>query len=134
MCGGGLLADSRALPLDADQLEFLIKAAAKDWRNVEPTIVGTLLEWALGPVERHKLGAHYTPRAYVERLVIPTVVKPFRAGWDAARAAAITLDREGKRADAIAEVKRFHHRLCEVRVLNPERQSKSSMGTRSEAC
>ncbi|HEV7401529.1 MAG TPA: hypothetical protein VGO11_01335 [Chthoniobacteraceae bacterium] len=51
----------------------------KDWRDVEPAIFGTLLERALDPVERHKLGAHYTPRAYVERLVIPTVVEPLRA-------------------------------------------------------
>ncbi len=116
---GGLFAEAHALPLDADQLELLIEAAAQDWRDVEPAIFGTLLERALDPVERHKLGAHYTPRAYVERLVIPTVVEPLRAEWDAARAAAITLDRDGQRAEAIAEVQRFHRRLCEVRVLDP---------------
>jgi hypothetical protein len=116
---GNLFAEAHALPLDADQLELLIEAAAQDWRDVEPAIFGTLLERALDPVERHKLGAHYTPRAYVERLVIPTVVEPLRAEWDAARAAAITLDREGRRADAIAELQRYHRRLCEVRVLDP---------------
>ncbi|GEM_PF-3166288 len=42
--------------------------------------VGTLLERALDSVERHKLGAHYTPLAYVERLVIPTVIQPLREG------------------------------------------------------
>ncbi|PSQ97733.1 MAG: hypothetical protein BRD55_00900 [Bacteroidetes bacterium SW_9_63_38] len=35
---------------------------------MEPAIFGTLLERALDPRERHKLGAHFTPRAYVERL------------------------------------------------------------------
>jgi len=39
-----------------------------------------LLERALDSVERHKLGAHYTPLAYVERLVIPTVIQPLREG------------------------------------------------------
>ena len=34
------------------------------------------------PAERHKLGAHYTPRAYVERLVLPTVIEPLRAEWE----------------------------------------------------
>lgn len=38
------------------------------WKDVEPAIFGTLLERALDPAERHQLGAHYTPRAYVERL------------------------------------------------------------------
>ena len=40
------------------------------------------------PLERHKLGAHYTPRAYVERLVLPTVIEPLRAEWHAVQAAA----------------------------------------------
>jgi hypothetical protein len=51
-------------------------------REVEPAIFGTLLERALDPTERHALGAHYTPRAYVERLVLPTVVEPLRADWE----------------------------------------------------
>jgi len=75
---GGLFADPSALPLTRDQLDLLIEAAGADWKDVEPAIFGTLLERALDPVERHKLGAHYTPRAYVERLVIPTVIQPLR--------------------------------------------------------
>ncbi|MEI6035780.1 MAG: DNA methyltransferase [Verrucomicrobiae bacterium] len=116
---GGLFEHATALPLTDDQFELLIEASRADWRDVEPAIFGTLLERALNPIERHKLGAHYTPRAYVERLVMPTVVEPLRAEWDAAKAAAVTLDRQGKTNDAVAEVQRFHRRLCEVRVLDP---------------
>jgi hypothetical protein len=71
---GYLFAEPWALELDADQVRLLIQAARADWKDVEPAIFGTLLERALDPVERHKLGAHYTPRAYVERLVMPTIV------------------------------------------------------------
>ncbi|MCB9130777.1 MAG: hypothetical protein H6647_07525 [Anaerolineales bacterium] len=78
---GGLFEESSALPLTADQLQLLIEAAQADWRDVEPAIFGTLLERALDPTERHKLGAHYTLRAYVDRLVLPTVVEPLRAEW-----------------------------------------------------
>lgn len=113
---GGLFEQATALPLSDDQFELLIEASRADWRDVEPAIFGTLLERALSPIERHKLGAHYTPRAYVERLVMPTVVEPLRAEWDAAKAAAITLDRQGKRKEAVEEVQRFQRRLCEVRV------------------
>jgi SAM-dependent methyltransferase len=116
---GGLFEQATALPLTDDQFELLIEASRADWRDVEPAIFGTLLERALNPIERHKLGAHYTPRAYVERLVMPTVVEPLRAEWDAVRAAALTLDRAGKRQEAIGEVQRFHRRLCELRVLDP---------------
>ncbi|NQU39534.1 MAG: hypothetical protein HQ523_06245 [Lentisphaerae bacterium] len=82
---GGLFAEATALPLNRDQIQLLIEAALSDWRDVEPAIFGTLLERALDPVERHKLGAHYTPRAYVERLVMPTIINPVRAEWEAVR-------------------------------------------------
>ncbi len=116
---GGLFAESRALPLTCDQIELLIEAAKADWRHVEPSIFGTLLERALDPHERHKLGAHYTPRAYVERLVLPTVIEPLRKDWDAVQAAAITLHRQSKEQDAIDEVENFLNRLAHIRVLDP---------------
>ena len=71
---GGLFADPTALEVNRDQLDLLIEASSKQWKDVEPAIFGTLLERALDPVERHKLGARYTPRAYVERLVMPTII------------------------------------------------------------
>jgi hypothetical protein len=73
---GGLFRDATALPLNEIQLSLLIQAASHNWREVEPAIFGTLLERALDKRQRHKLGAHYTPRAYVERLVNPTVIEP----------------------------------------------------------
>ena len=118
-----------ALPLKAEQIDGLLAAARPSWQEVEPSIFGTLLERALDPSERHALGAHYTPRAYVERLVLPAVVEPLRAEWADAQAAALLLANEGnalkgkKRADKLAEaraeLRRFHHRLCAVRVLDP---------------
>ncbi len=116
---GGLFADTDALPVDAVQLSLLIEAATADWREVEPAIFGTLLERALDKRQRHKLGAHYTPRAYVERLVLPTIVEPLRADWENARAAALRLDADAKPADARATLHAFHRRLCETRVLDP---------------
>ena len=88
---GGLFKDANALPLNAVQLSLLIDAAGRDWKEVEPAIFGTLLERALDKRQRHKLGAHYTPRAYVERLVVPTVIEPLRADWRDVQAAAVAL-------------------------------------------
>jgi hypothetical protein len=116
---GGLFADTRALPVNAAQLGLLRRASACEWRHVEPAIFGTLLERALSPGERHKLGAHYTPRAYVERLVLPTLVEPLREEWEHVRAAAVTLASRGDLKGAIRETRAFHHRLCAVRVLDP---------------
>ncbi|GAB2612969.1 class I SAM-dependent DNA methyltransferase [Novilysobacter erysipheiresistens] len=116
---GKLFKQPDILPLDREQVALLAEAAHAKWQHVEPAIFGTLLERALSPKDRHKLGAHYTPRAYVERLVLPTVIEPLRKEWTEAQAAAGTLADEGKHKDAIAELRRFHHRLCSVRVLDP---------------
>lgn len=116
---GGLFAEAQAIALDRDQMELLLKASEADWRYVEPAIFGTLLERALNPRERHKLGAHYTPRAYVERLVLPTVIEPLRAEWKEVQVAALTYEGQGKHKEAVAEIRAFHRHLCEVRVLDP---------------
>lgn len=112
-------ADGYVLLLTPVQINQLIAAAKSNWREVEPAIFGTLLERALEPTERHALGAHYTPRAYVERLVLPTVVEPLRADWANVQAAAVVLATDGKLEEARAEVRKFHHQLCTVRVLDP---------------
>ncbi|MEO6518775.1 MAG: DNA methyltransferase, partial [Pseudoxanthomonas sp.] len=116
---GKLFKQPDTLPLDREQLGLLIEAAHADWQHVEPAIFGTLLERALSPGERHKLGAHYTPRAYVERLVLPTVIEPLREEWSNAQAAALTLAAEDRPDEAVQALLRFHHRLCTVRVLDP---------------
>ncbi|MAE92067.1 MAG: SAM-dependent methyltransferase [Pelagibaca sp.] len=116
---GGMFATATAIPLDRDQMALLLQAAEADWRYVEPAIFGTLLERALNPRERHKLGAHYTPRAYVERLVLPTVIEPLREEWQEVQTAALAYEKQGKHKEAVAEVRNFHKHLCDVRVLDP---------------
>lgn len=117
---GGLFADNTVLPVNDIQLGILKAAAALDWQHVEPAIFGTLLERALGGEgERHKLGAHFTPRGYVERLVLPTVIEPLRAEWENVRAAAVQIGKRGEIEKARAEINRFHERLCDVKVLDP---------------
>ena len=116
---GGLFADCSALPLNQDQLELLLEAAKSNWADVEPAIFGTLLERALDPVERHKLGAHYTPRAYVERLVIPTIMEPLREEWDNVYATATAFYNSDKVWEAQKNVRDFHEKLCHIRVLDP---------------
>ena len=116
---GGLFSDFTVLPVNGLQLGLLKEAAKQNWSHVEPAIFGTLLERALNPAERHKLGAHYTPRAYVERLVLPTVVEPLRAEWESVRAAAFTHARAGNLKAARDEVNAFHDKLCRIIVLDP---------------
>ena len=102
-----------------EEIGELRRAAGYDWRDVDPSIFGTLLEQALDPRERRRLGAHYTPRAYVERLVVATVIEPLRADWDQALSTAERQKSEGRMADAVATIGAFHEALCRTRVLDP---------------
>ncbi|WP_209348162.1 DNA methyltransferase [Pontixanthobacter sp. CEM42] len=116
---GSLFKTHRALPLEADDIRELWLASKKDWRDVEPAIFGTLLERALNTKERGKLGAHFTPRVYVERLVVPTIIEPLREDWEEVQALVEDLRRAGNNDAALEAVRQFHHTLCITRVLDP---------------
>jgi hypothetical protein len=124
---GSFFEDATAFDLPKEQLETLYAAAAKDWSQVEPAIFGTLLERALEKKERSRLGAHYTPRSYVERLVRPVVMEPLRQQWDEIE---LELKRvletaEGKeptaaqRKQATQEIQTFLTQLRQVKILDP---------------
>jgi hypothetical protein len=125
---GGLFAECEVLPLDAAQLELMIQAAEADWSEVEPSIFGTLVERALDERERQRLGAHYTPRAYVERLVNKVVMEPLRADWQgvlvevqhALEGASEAADSQQQaKAAAGKRVEAFLAQLWEVKVMDP---------------
>lgn len=121
---GGLFASDAAggidaLPVDGLQLGLLIDAASRDWSQVEPAIFGTLLERALDRDERGRLGAHFTPRTYVERLVLPTILEPIREKWEAAKAAALQHAAGDDLEQAREQIRAFHKWLCELRILDP---------------
>jgi hypothetical protein len=116
---GSIFREHEPLPLDREEIALMIDAGKCDWKDVEPAIFGTLLERALDPRERHKLGAHFTPRAYVERLVVPTIIEPVRDDWEAARAASLAEANAGRIEKAKAEARKFLDGLTATKVLDP---------------
>lgn len=119
---GHFFESAEALPLTRDEIALLLEAARADWQAVEPTIFGTLLTRALDPAERHRLGAEYTPRAFIERIVRPTVEEPVRERWTAVQAEVLQLVGTGRpkdRAAAEQRVRAFLDWLRALRVLDP---------------
>ncbi len=116
---GNLFSRARAFPLGREEIGELIAAARHDWTLVDPAIFGTLLEQALDPKERGRLGAHYTPRAYVERLVRVTVMEPLREDWREVLLRIQSAMDAGDRAAAQEFAEAFHRRLCDTKVLDP---------------
>lgn len=86
---GGLFAKVEPLELDRFQLDLIGKedegAATKDWSMVNPAIFGTLFQDSMDEGERHAFGAHYTYEADIQRIVGPTIVRPWRERIDFAK-------------------------------------------------
>lgn len=116
---GGLFASTKTYVLGkADRGELLVAAKA-DWRRVEPAIFGTLLEQALTATERAKLGAHYTPRPYVERLVQATIMDVLEAEWAEVQAGVAEATAGNKNKQALSLTTAFHNRIKALRILDP---------------
>ena len=97
----------------------LHQAAEKDWRNIEPSIFGTLFERALDASKRSQLGAHYTGAADIDLVVQPVVMEPLRREWDDVQREVNGLISGGDGAAARDRLEAFQHRLASATVLDP---------------
>ncbi len=85
---GGLFDGAEPLLLETPDLKLVADTADEhDWSEIDPAIFGTMFEEALKATrKRAALGAHYTDRAKILKIVDPVIVWPLEAEWSAARA------------------------------------------------
>ena len=123
-------------------LQRLGEACERNWRDIEPSIFGTLFERALDASKRAQTGAHYTGADDIELVVEPVVMTPLRREWQETRAAIDKLlDSEQESNAVLATTQRtgfepltalatalrttrerldaFRQRLASVKVLDP---------------
>ncbi len=79
---GGLFDNDKALKLDLEEIELVYEAAKKDWSDIDPSIMGTLFERGLDPKKQSQLGAHYTDRDMIMKIINPVVVDPLMVEWE----------------------------------------------------
>ena len=82
---GGLFDDAATLPLEPPDLKLIADTAEEhDWSEIDPSVFGSLFEQALKATrERPALGAHYTDREKILKIVEPVIVRPLAAEWEA---------------------------------------------------
>lgn len=102
---GGLFADIDPIELTSPELHALQEAASENWAKVKPSIFGTLFQSSMGQTDRHAFGAHYTSEADIQKVVLPTIVQPWRE-----RIAA---------TDKLKDLKTLRDDLLGYRVLDP---------------
>jgi type II restriction/modification system DNA methylase subunit YeeA len=119
---GGLFEGTGALPLEAEELAILWEASKLDWSNVEPSIFGTLFERSLDPAKRSQLGAHYTSREDILKIVEPVILEPLRNEWRAIRdEIEVKNAKDNKKDKKYVEqsISEFLQKLHSLKVLDP---------------
>ena len=116
---GDLFNSANTVELSTTALQRLGEATQKNWRNIEPSIFGTLFERALDASKRAQLGAHYTGADDIMLVIDPVVMEPLRREWDATRHEVGELQADGDDAAAHARLLVFQQRLASVTVLDP---------------
>jgi hypothetical protein len=123
---GGLFDSGDVLTLTAPEIGTLLDVGRLDWGQIEPAIFGTLFERGLDPAQRAQLGAHYTSRDDILRLVEPVILRPLQREFAAMQARVTELTRrrdaspkKGPDPEARRLFEAFLARLRSVRVLDP---------------
>jgi hypothetical protein len=102
---GGIFAKVDPVELNPSELELLSEACSENWGKINPAIFGTLFQSSMDKRERHEKGAHYTPESEIMRVVLPTIVQPWRD-----RIASTT---------TLADLRIARQELTSLRVLDP---------------
>ncbi|MEM1368467.1 MAG: DNA methyltransferase [Cyanobacteria bacterium P01_H01_bin.15] len=102
---GGLFDSINPLELDQYCLERLATAADYNWKNVNPAIFGALFESTMNSSERHAYGAHFTSESDVQKIVNPTITKPWKERLENAK--------------TLKSLVTLHDELAGFRVLDP---------------
>ena len=116
---GDLFNDIDTVEFGPDALGKLLEATEKDWRNIDPSIFGTLFERALDATKRSQLGAHYTDPDDIMRVVEPVVMAPLRREWETVRDRVSDLLFEDDSDEARIRIEAFRQRLFDLTVLDP---------------
>lgn len=102
---GGIFQEVEPIELNPGEISLLADAAGENWGKVQPQVFGTLFQSSMDRVERHAYGAHFTSEADVQKIVTPTIVRPWRERIEA--------------AGTLAQLRSLRQELVEYKVLDP---------------
>lgn len=102
---GGLYSTVTPFDLTFEEMTALGLACQEDWSQVRPVIFGTLFEQSLDKPERHAYGAYFTSEADIQKVVLPSIVRPWR--------------RRIAEAETLEELGQVEQDLLAYQVLDP---------------
>ena len=116
---GDLFNTVDTVELSAVALQRLGEACKSNWRDIEPSIFGTLFERALDASKRAQTGAHYTGADDIRLVIEPVVMKPLRREWETVRQEIEELSEQAEADAAKTRLDGFRQRLASAKVLDP---------------
>jgi SAM-dependent methyltransferase len=75
---GGLFQVVDPLEFNKGEAAYMRDASSENWAKVAPPIFGTLFQSSMDEDRRHAFGAHFTSEADIQKVVLPTIVRPWR--------------------------------------------------------
>ena len=104
---GGLFEKEHPVPvLSRKSRKLLIENGEMDWKSINPDIFGSMFQSIVDLEQRHELGAHYTSRENIMKVINPLFLDSLREDFEKAKASP-------KKLEA------FHHRLSEIKIFDP---------------
>ena len=109
---GELFREQVSVPsFDAAMRKCLLEACRFDWSGISPAIFGALFQSVMDRDQRRALGAHYTTEKNILKVIEPLFLDELRAEFKRIMARSVSRRR--------TELRRFHERLGELRILDP---------------
>ena len=102
---GGLFGQVDPMELAIEEVSLLHEAATEHWSSVSPPIFGTLFQSSMDADRRHAIGAHFTSEADIQKIVLPTIVRPWQERIDG--------------TERLKDLKALSEELQRFRVLDP---------------
>lgn len=94
-----------------DMREKLLKCCGFDWSRISPAIFGSLFQGVMEPLERRRIGAHYTTERDILKLVNSLFLDDLKAEFD--KIAKFT------GTHRLPRMKDFHTKLGKLKFLDP---------------
>ena len=105
---GGVFKKIEPVEMALDEIKLLLSASEENWSKVQPPIFGTLFQSSMDQAERHALGAHFTSEADIQKVVLPSIVRPWRSRIESAK--------------TLKDLRDLLDKLRDFRVLDPVAQ------------
>ena len=112
---GGLFADDYPMPqFDARARRLLLECGRLDWADINPDIFGSMFQAVIDPVQRSRLGQHYTSVPNIMKAIQPLFLDALQTAFEQ-----ILANRQTRNDTKIQKLHALNMRLACIKIFDP---------------